>query len=363
MNKTQGTHYGYGTAVDAAGKLFHKIAHAVSYRGSESEPVRKDEPSAIIKINSKDPEIIAVFSPFFRGVGSATREMVRDTVEVLEIQSSKSARRIASQILEYNPKKILISGYARGHENLAQELKSLNSKLRIFVLIHSAFIWFDCFPEENYVFERYVRMVGEGTVEKIGFCKRDVAEYFRRQGLNSYFVMNRFYPEKHRSKKMSGKPKIGIWGQNHWHRNITNQVIGALMINDCDIHVNEVSDHFFIDRSRINVHGILSKDAFLELLSDMDVNSYVSMTECFPMTVIESLQYCVPCLVSDTSDVYAFSPYLKDKLTVSTVDSPLGIARNIEDVITRHDEIQDAIVRYLPILKEETEASIKRFLE
>lgn len=325
---------------------------------------RLQETKVINGVKSEKPEIISVASPYFRGVRSATVEMVPDIIEISNIYSRKKATDLARLILGYSPKKVLISGYAKGHELLIQQLKKANPDLRIFVLIHSAFIWFDSYPAENYVFEQFINMAKSGIIEKVGFCKRDLAEYFKGQGINTYFVMNRFYPERFVTKHISkSNINIGVFGQNHWHRNITNQVIGALMVNNTHIHVNEISDHFFIDKARITVYGILPKAEFLKLYAGLDINMYISMTDCFPMVAIESMQYGVPCLVSDTSDVYSFNAKLKKWLTVSTIDGPIGISNKINEVIDNYNDIQIEIEKYLPVLKDKVEESIKEFLK
>lgn len=321
-------------------------------------------PKVVIDVSSDNTEIIAIVSPYFRGVKSATKEMVPDMIQVSDIYNKTIAKRLAKKICAYRPEKILISGYAKGHDLLAYEIKKLLPSVRIFVLIHSAFIWFDSYPAENVVFENFINMAKKGIIEKVGFCKRDLAEYFASLGINSYFVMNRFYPEKHQIKTLSKKSiNIGIFGQNQWHRNITNQAIGALMVDGTTVHCNEISSHFFIDKSRVKAHGILPKDDFLKLYESMDINMYISMTDCFPMSVIESMQYGIPCLVSDTSDVYSFNPKLKKWLTVSSIDSPIGISKKINEVITNYSDIQREIKNYLPVLHEKVEASIKEFLK
>jgi len=318
----------------------------------------------IDNIKSERPNIIAIVSPDFRGVRSATIEMVPDVIEISNIYSRKKATKLAVEVVGYSPKKVLVSGYAKGHDMLIEELKNLDPNLRIFVLIHSAFIWFDVYPAENSVFKRFIELAQAGIIEKIGFCKNDLAVYFKNMGVNAYFVMNRFHPEENNFKPISkNKIKIGVFGQNMWHRNITNQTLGALLINNSEVHVNEISDHFFIDKNRTRVHGILPKDEFLKLYKTLDINMYISMTDCFPMSVIESMQYGIPCLVSDTSDVYSWSPKLKSWLTVSTIDSPIGISKKIAEVIENYDDIQKEIKAYLPILKKETEKSIEEFLK
>lgn len=326
--------------------------------------VRLVKPKVIIDIVNKNPEIISIASPYFRGVKSATKEMVPDMIQISDIHSRNVAKKLAKQIISYSPKKILISGYATGHDMLAEELKSASPDLRIFLLVHSAFIWFDLYPAENAIFENFINMSKKGIVEKIGFCKRDLAEYFKSQGVNAFFVMNRFYPEKHKVRKLdNNRINIGIFGQNWWHRNITNQAIGALMLPNTYVHVNEISNHFFIDKKRLKVHGILPKQDFLKLYEKMGINMYISMTDCFPMVVIESMQYGIPCLVSDTSDVYGFNKKLKDWLTVSTIDGPIGISKKIKKVIDNYMSIQKEINNYLPLLKKKVETSIKVFLK
>lgn len=309
-------------------------------------------------------DCLAIVSPDFRGVKSATREMISSVIEVSNIHSRRKAREVAFKVLAHKPKKILISGYAKGHDVLAEEIHKIQPGVRLFVLIHSAFIWFDMYPVENPVFERFIELAKSGVVEKVGFCKRDLAEYFASLGVNAFFVMNRFSLEEASFKKLDKKNiNIGIFGQNQWHRNITNQVVGALMVKNTKLHVNEMANHFFLDKTRIKVYGILPKPEFLKIYKKIDINMYVSMTDCFPMVVIESMQNGIPCLVSDTSDVYGFSPKLKKWLTVSTIDGPIGIAKKLQEVIDNHSAIQAEIKNYLPILKQKVEASIEEFLK
>ncbi len=337
----------------------------ISRLANKTGIIRLARTRCINNVNNQTPDIISIVSPYFRGVKSATKEMVPDMIEISNIYNRYTAAKLAKKINQYSPKKVLISGYAKGHDMLAVELKKQNPNLRIFVLIHSAFIWFDAYPAENVVFENFMKLAKQGIVEKIGFCKRDLAEFFGQQGINTYFVMNKFYPEKYVAKeiKRGGPINIGIFGQNQWHRNITNQVVGALMIKNTKIHVNEISSHFFIDKNRVKIHGILPKDQFVKLYDQMDINLYISMTDCFPMVVIESMQHGIPCLVSDTSDVYSFSPQLKKWLTVSTIDGPIGISNKVREVVENYNLIQTEIEKYLPILKNKVEASIKEFLK
>lgn len=315
-------------------------------------------------VTSKSLQIIGVCSPDYRGVRSATYALVDDVVEVSEILSPKKAKEIASKIAEWSPKKVLFSGYPYGYDLLIQEVKIALPESKILVLVHSAFTWFGIYPRENETFEAILELAKRGVVSEIGFVKRDLAEFFKEQGIETCFVMNRFEPNLEKMKELSeGTIKIGIFGSNLWHRNILNQVIGALMLDNTEVHVNELGDHKFLDQKRVFVHGFLPKEEFLKLFSQMDLNLYISLTDCFPMSVVESMSYGIPCLVSDTSDIYAWSNLLQERLTIPKIDSPLAIKEKIEEVLRDYKEIQEEIKKYLPLLKEKAEKSIEEFLK
>ena len=54
---------------------------------------------------------------------------------------------------------------------------------------------------------------------------------------------------------------------------------------------------------------------------------------------------------------------LKKWLTVSTIDSPIGICNKIKEVISNYDDIQIEMKNYIPTLKNKTEESIAEFLK
>lgn len=320
-------------------------------------------PKIIVDIVGKKPKLIAVCHPDYRGVKSATKMLTEDIIESSEMVNRFWADRVARLTCAYGPETVLISGYSDGYDLLAEKIKRLLPDTRVLFYVHSSFTWFDNYPAENATFSKVLKLNKTGVVSKIGFCKRDLADYFKYLGYNTCFVMNRFdLTTVEKKRNVTGTIKVGVWGNNWWHRNILNQVIGALMIPGAEAHVNELKEVDFIDNKRVIRHGFLPKKEFLQIFSQMDINLYVSFTDCFPMTLIESMQYGIPAIASDTSAVYSFSPYLREALVVSTVDSPIGIAEKIGTVVKDYDKIKSEIAKYLPVLKKEVEESIKEFL-
>lgn len=320
--------------------------------------------TVVDNVRSERPSLIGVCNPRFSGgVKSSTYALCPDVVEVSDLFDRAQAERAARVVVGHAPDRVLISGYTLGYDLLIEEIARLAPSIRIFAYVHSAFIWFAAYPDENPVFMRFLELERAGAVERIAFCKRDVAEYFRSRGHDARFVMNRFELSSTRhARSGDGVVRIGVWGRDLWHRNILNQVIGALMVPGSEVHVNELPDLEFLERDRIVVHGYLPKAEFDRVFASMDINLYVSFTDCFPMTLIESMEAGIPCIASDTSDVYAFDPELHSRLVVSTVDGPLGIAAAVDRALDDYGWIQDRIESYLPALSAEVEKSIEEFL-
>lgn len=309
-------------------------------------------------------ETVGVCHPNWRGIKSATYSLVPKVFEVPEIDSYADAIKIAQDINTHQPKKVILSGYPRGYHLLAKALKEVNTDVRVFFISHAPFTWYINRETEVSWLKDMFEAYNNGYIEKIGFVKMDPYVYFKEKGINAFFLLNRPASlETRRHILNREKPQVGVWGSEMWHRNLLNQTIGGLMIKNSTVHVNELSEYFFLDNSRLERHGVLPKEEYIPILNSMDVNLYISFTDCFPMTIIESISYGIPCLASDTSHVFHWSEYLKNNLIVSKVDSPVAIKEKIEWVFEHYIEVQEEIERYLPILNAEIEKSIKEFLK
>jgi len=212
--------------------------------------------------------------------------------------------------------------------------------------------------------EKMLNAHKSGYIEKVGFAKEAAALYFKEKGVNAFFVMNR--PGKYdKTKRIPNlkNPQIGVWGSHMWHRNLVNQVLAGLMVENSQIHMNELPEYFFIDKERVKRHGVLSKEEYIPLLRSMDINLYISFTDCFPMTVIESMSCGIPCITSDTSGIYNWSDYLKDMLVESKIDNPVAIRDRIKKVFKNYSRIKKEIAVYLPILYGKIDQSLVEFLK
>ena len=73
-------------------------------------------------------------------------------------------------------------------------------------------------------------------------------------------------------------------------------------------------------------HGELPWDRFVAIQGSVDLNLYVTLSECHPSTPQESYLAGVPCLLSRVSGVFADDPRLWEITTTDRPDDPSAIA-------------------------------------
>ena len=86
--------------------------------------------------------------------------------------------------------------------------------------------------------------------------------------------------------------------------------------------------------ARIEVVGALPHAEFLRLMVRMDVLLYVSLTECYPMLLLEGMAAGIPVLVSNTHRVLQGDAVLAQALVVQQPDSPDAVRERILAVVS-----------------------------
>ena len=80
------------------------------------------------------------------------------------------------------------------------------------------------------------------------------------------------------------------------------------------------------------------RQRFLQVLGSVDLNLYVTLSECLPLTPMESYLLGIPCLASRTSAVFRSDAELWDLSTVDELDNPRAIAAAARRLLGRSDE-------------------------
>lgn len=108
---------------------------------------------------------------------------------------------------------------------------------------------------------------------------------------------------------------------------------------------------------------MLPHDRFVAIVGQMDINLYISLSESYPMTVLESLVAGVPCLTSYTNGYLEKDEFLKHYLIARAHDNPDLIAQQIEDVLKHREELMPRIRYLLKWLNDNAQVQWDYFLE
>ncbi len=122
-----------------------------------------------------------------------------------------------------------------------------------------------------------------------------------------------------------------------WRKNVTTQVLAARENGwrpfvMADPHVP------YLSPNDLTVCGELPRAEFLAIQAAMDITFNVTLSECHPMMPMESYRLGVPCLISNTSDLFVEVPRLSDLTIVDKADNPAAIALAASRLLDNKDE-------------------------
>jgi len=162
-----------------------------------------------------------------------------------------------------------------------------------------------------------------------------------------------------------GKRHLGVFGGSTFNKNLHNQVVAALLVEDSMVHVSDSSPFAYLNCDhQIIAHGnTLSHAEYVGLLGAMDINLYLSFSESFGQVVLESLAMGVPCLSSTTSNVLDGNAYLQQHLQVAALDSPTVIASSIMAALNNRVAISEEGLAFVKKSNAKAEKLLNVFLE
>ncbi len=209
-----------------------------------------------------------------------------------------------AQIKALKFERIIISGFA---PYFFSWIDQLHKELTIDVLYHGTISEFYDPAQQDFIKE----LISVGKTKKIsrfGFVKEGLAEVFIKlyefdcfhQPLNSPIIPGNL------KKLVLDKTKIhvGVFGADTFNKNLHNQVIHSLMIENVIVHVLDKSVFQYLGMGeRIVEHGKnLPREQFLSILGSMDLNLYMSFNESWGLVAFESEAIGVKTINNDNID-------------------------------------------------------------
>jgi len=275
----------------------------------------------------------------WQGVLTATQGLFDDKVFVLpqyfsnSLYSISELKIIAEMIASLNIRKVVFSGYLSYFSIIVDTLNKL--KVESYVIYHGSHTSVLEEPSAALHFKDLICMVKQRRIMKLGLVKKDLDNSMTiLTGSKCYPILLKCNVDNSvlRPHIYDGF-NIGVLCHDLMRKNIYNQLSAALLIKGSRVHVKDLYHaHYLMNEHRFVVHEYLSdRTEFLRILGGMQINLYVTFSECWGQFVSESLMLGVPCLTSNVSSVLDFDPELKRRLIVDEFDNDYAIFKRIEE--------------------------------
>jgi len=324
------------------------------------------------KYHNKD--YVIMHNPRWLGVTSATKELFQNLVPLQEIYNKNDAKRIAEKIVSCNIKQVILSAFCFGWEDLARELKSINSSIKIKVFWHGSHS--QVTDEINWKTNTTVILLHkEGIIDVFATCKESILNFYKSQGYKTAFIMNTVrLPEKVNSNDViklddtnNKEIKIGLYAAGlDWRKNMYNQLAAISLIKNsiADLIPLSYESKVFARKHNLKIDGLekgIKREELLKRMSLNDINVYVTFSECAPMLPIESMEVGVVCLTGDNNHYFKNTP-LEEYIIVNREDDVISISEKIKYAIANKEKIMTLYKEWKVENDRLSEKSVKDFI-
>jgi glycosyltransferase involved in cell wall biosynthesis len=287
---------------------------------------------------------VVVCHPEWRGVRVAAYSHPVPVIEVAD--AARNAEQIVGALRERPVETIVVQGFPPGSGELLARATAAGFATRC--VIHSSMAQHGGEVHEAAVVDEVVRLLHAGTLGGIGFVKEGQAEAFTALGHPASYVPNRI-PRLPRFDKLDlGEGlNVGVFAEPFWRKNVNTQLGAVALLGDARAHVMRRPEAGYLQSLETVEHGELPWDHFVQLQGSVDLNLYVTLSECFPMTPLESYSAGVPCLTSRTSAVFRSDAELWGLTTVDEADNPSAITAAATRLLSTSEEATERAHRWM----------------
>jgi len=281
------------------------------------------------------PWVIQVCHPDWRGVRTVAYGFATPVVECEDLDHW--GPELVDSIAASGVELVVIQGWPPGAGQFVRLLG--RAGVRAACVLHSSPAQHGAEGGEAMVVDEILALLGEGALAAVGMAKSGVHEAYAALGYDIAYVPNRV-PVLQRFEKLDLGPglNVGVFAEPLWRKNVTTQLMAVAEIEGARAHVMRRPPVAYLDRLEIVEHGEMSWGQFIALQSSVDLNLYVTLSECHPSTPQESYLAGVPCLISRVSSVFRDDPVLWDLTSVDEADNPSTISVGGRRLLEAKDE-------------------------
>jgi glycosyltransferase involved in cell wall biosynthesis len=254
----------------------------------KTEMIRKEHDSIVLYGSTTEGN--------WKGIANATVGLFpSNSLEIPQWYSNavfnqKEIIEICTLIQQAKFEKIVISGFA---PYFFDWIEFLHPHTEIEIIYHGTISEFHDPSKQDFI-EQLISFGKNKKISRFGFVKEGLAEVFTKlfdldgyhQPLNSPII-----PDVLKKIELDKtKIHVGVFGADTFNKNLHNQVIHALMIDNVVVHVLDKSIFKYLGMNdRIVEHGEnLPREQFLAILGAMDLNLYMSFNESWGLVAKES---------------------------------------------------------------------------
>ena len=300
--------------------MIERVRRIIHRRSSGPEPVTPYRSfGSWDALNTDERRTIQICHPEWRGVRTAAYAFGDPVIE-----SAVLGTDLADEIAGAGVNTVVVHAAPPGTATFMKHASSRG--VTMMQVIHSSMAQHGSDAGEAEAVSTALQLLSSRDLHRIGFVKMGVAEVFQGLGYSALHVPNRV-PSLPRIEKVAlpAGLNVGVFHDPYWRKNVTTQ-LGATSLLDGTAHVIRRPDVDYLDHIPIVEHGTLPWEDFVSLQASVDINLYVTLSECHPMGPMESYLADVPCLVSRTSELFRDDEDLRDLTTVTDLDDPTAIA-------------------------------------
>ena len=323
-------------------------------RASEIPAPPKLSFSSWDQITESDDSVVQVCHPGWRGVRTVAYAFRAPVVECADLDYW--GEELACQITSSGADMVVIQGWPPGSAGFARRLASQGMTVKC--VLHSSPAQHGAEEGEARVVGEVLALASEGILDEVGMAKPGVPEALIAAGYPVSYVPNRV-PRLPPIKKRDldrGSLHIGVFAEPFWRKNVVTQLLAVGLMQGAVAHVMKRPDVEYLDGLEIVEHGELPWEEFISLQSSVDLNLYVTLSECHPSTPQESYLAGVPCLISRVSGVFRDDERLWEITTTDLPDDPAAIAYAAQRLLSSRQEAVDLAERWMELHDARAEA-------
>lgn len=359
--------------------FYNNVLHSGSQRGIADYRKVGSLYEVLINKAKKRNNPIVIYAPMWKGVSASTESLFKDSAfrfpyfdsEYPEVKNHIYMDKLAEMLANNYGVPIIYSGGSLIHLVLAEKIREKNKEIKQYILWHgSPAQWTDA--GQRQFFYDWKDAFDKKIINKFITLKSGLDLTLCQMNLDALNISNpipSFNNFKNIKNEDDGIIKIGLFSAiSSWYKNPYVQLLS--LSGKKNVFLSTNLDGKEIEKMGIDLAGIksishLPRGKFLDLLSQQDINLYVTNTECSPMTVLESWSMGVPCIVGPAGDVYKkVSKRLSELLVEVNVDNPKAISDRIDLVYKNMDEIKlllkENIGNYNDIISKETQYLLEK---